>query len=110
MIHWSGRLLVQSVVPLAFLRDPRTRPELVTRMLRTEAAKDLQAWHGWSLGEVSYKAEVMVPAGVIPKNRPHELEGATVAEGQLDELLGRLDATGHTWVVVATAEVIRHGG
>lgn len=101
------RLVVQVVVPLKLLRDPLTRTHVVTRMLHSQASKDVGAYSGWTLGPITYKAEVRVPHGVIPKNRPHELDGAKCTEDQLDELVKQLDATGHVWVMVAGAEVIR---
>jgi hypothetical protein len=101
------RLVVQKVITTKWLRDPLTRGRIAARMLAEEARKEMLTWSGWTLGLVTYKAEVMVPAGVIPKNRPHPLEGTTVTEDGLDELMARLDATGHVWVIVASAEVLR---
>lgn len=109
------RLVVQAVVELQWLRVPQSRPVQVANLLRAQASVTVHGdtgWvlgdTGWVLGEVEYKAEVAVPAGVIPTNRPHELDGCTATEDTLDALIAQLDTTPFHWTVVATAEVIRN--
>lgn len=104
----AGRLVVAVWVDLRIMRDPRTRTGAVLRMLDGLAQRECKDFH-WGLGPIQYKAELLVPPGVIPTDRPHELDGKTASEATVDALVRMLDDTGLRWTISASAEVIPRG-
>lgn len=100
------RLVVQRVVGLPILRDPKTRGHRVKMVLEAAAKDEMRSWLGWTLGPITYHPTLRVPHGVIPKNKPHPLEGQKATDATLDALIAQLDETGFVWLMSAQADVL----